>query len=118
MDLISSQISFLNAHCIEHHVKNMWVFGSAINMEKFNEQSDIDLIVEFEPFPILEYADNYFELKDKLEVTLNHPVDLLTSSNLSNPYFVQEVNRTKKLIFTKEHLPVLKISVDNIIKPS
>ena len=92
----------------------MWVFGSALNMEKFNDQSDIDLIVEFE----LEYADNYFELKDKLEVTLNRPVDLLTSSNLTNPYFVQEVNRTKKLIFTKEHLPILKISVDNIIKPS
>jgi predicted nucleotidyltransferase len=48
----------------------MWLFGSALDESQFNDESDIDFIVEFESFPILDYADNYFDLKDKLETGL------------------------------------------------
>jgi len=109
MELIERNINHLIQCCESHHVKSMWLFGSALDDSQFNEQSDIDFIVEFAAFPILEYADNYFDLKEKLEATFDRNVDLVTASSLSNPYFIQEVNRTKKLVYQKS---------DNIIKTS
>ncbi len=101
MELIERNINLLVQCCESHHVKSMWLFGSALNESQFNDESDIDFIVEFEPFPILDYADNYFNLKDQLETTFNRSVDLVSTSSLSNPYFIQEVDRTKRLIFSR-----------------
>jgi predicted nucleotidyltransferase len=101
MELIERNINLLVQCCESHHVKSMWLFGSALNESQFNDESDIDFIVEFESFPILDYADNYFNLKDQLETTFNRSVDLVSTSSLSNPYFIQEVDRTKRLIFSR-----------------
>jgi len=109
MELIERNINHLIQCCESHHVKSMWLFGSALDESQFNDESDIDFIVEFESFPILDYADNYFDLKDKLETTFNRNVDIVSASSLSNPYFIQEVDRTKKLVYKKS---------DNIIKTS
>jgi len=79
----------------------MWLFGSAIDSQKFNDNSDIDFIVEFDTIPVLEYADNYFDLKEKLEIEFKRSVDLVTNTSLTNPYFISEVNRTKKLVFSR-----------------
>ena len=101
MELIERNINLLVQCCESHHVKSMWLFGSALNESQFNDESDIDFIVEFESFPVLDYADNYFNLKDQLETTFNRRVDLVSTSSLSNPYFIQEVDRTKRLIFSR-----------------
>lgn len=99
--LTDLNIKQLEAHCSSHSVKNMWLFGSAVDSQKFNDQSDLDFIVEFDSIPVLEYADNFFELKEKLETAFNRHVDLVTNTCLTNPYFISEVNRTKKLVFSK-----------------
>jgi predicted nucleotidyltransferase len=101
MELIERNINHLIQCCESHHVKSMWLFGSALDESQFNDESDIDFIVEFESFPILDYADNYFDLKDKLETTFNRSVDIVSANSLSNPYFIQEVDRTKRLIFSR-----------------
>lgn len=46
-----------------------------------------------------DYADNYFEIAEKLEEVFKRPVDLLTEKSLKNPYFIKSVNNSKKLLY-------------------
>ena len=70
--------------CKKHKVKNLYVFGSFLT-SKFSKSSDIDLIVDFNKNEIIDYFDNYYNLKFSLEKILNHTVDLL--ENLSCPFY-------------------------------
>ncbi len=86
--------------CLNHHVKNLYAFGSVLT-DKFNDSSDIDFVVEFEEIDPLEYMDNYFEVKFKLEEILNRKVDLLEAQSLENPIFKKVLNRTKALVYDR-----------------
>lgn len=81
-----------------HKVKSLYAFGSVLT-DKFNSESDIDLIVDFAAVDVDEYADNYFDLKFSLQDILNRPIDLLEEKALKNPYFRQVVNQQKQLIY-------------------
>jgi predicted nucleotidyltransferase len=84
--------------CKTHKVKSLYAFGSVLTKE-FNSESDIDLIVEFQPFDVLDYADNYYDLKFSLENILKRPIDLLEEKAIKNPYFRQAINQNKQLIY-------------------
>jgi len=76
----------------------MYAFGSVCT-DKFNENSDIDLLISFDNLSIDEYTDNYFDLHYKLENLFKREIDLLTDKSLSNPYFIQSLEQTKQLIY-------------------
>lgn len=98
IDLIpkSTQINLL---CQQHQVLSLDIFGSALS-DRFNERSDVDLLVRFDAaLAVEEYADNYFSLYYALQDLFGRKVDLINERSLSNPYFVEEVNRTKKRIY-------------------
>ena len=84
--------------CKLHKVKTLYAFGSILT-EKFNKESDIDFIVDFENLSVEDYVDNYFDLKFSLENILKRPVDLLEEKAIKNPYFKQNVNRQKQLVY-------------------
>jgi predicted nucleotidyltransferase len=84
--------------CTEHKVKSLYAFGSVLT-NQFNSKSDIDLIVDFEPLDLIQYADNYYSLKFSLESIFKRPVDLLEEKALKNPYFKQSVTKQRKLIY-------------------
>ena len=95
----------LNSHaldilklCKAYKVKTLYAFGSVLT-DKFHSESDIDLIVEFQPLNVLEYADNYFALKFSLEDVLKRPIDLLEDKAIKNPYFRQNIDHQKQLIY-------------------
>lgn len=79
-------------------MKSLYAFGSVLT-DKFNDESDIDLIVNFSDVLLLDYADNYFDLKFSLEDTFKRPVDLLEEKAIKNPYFKISVEKTKQLIY-------------------
>jgi len=75
------------------------LFGSATTNE-FSENSDIDLIITFqENIDPLEKGELWWSLYDSLKAFLNREVDLITESSMKNPYFIEEVNKTKQLIY-------------------
>ena len=75
------------------------MFGSATTNE-FSENSDIDLIITFqENIDPLEKGELWWSLYDSLKAFLNREVDLITESSMKNPYFIEEVNKTKQLIY-------------------
>jgi len=45
------------------------------------------------------YADNYFDLKERLESLLDRPVDLLEESAIRNPFLKKQIDSEKKLIY-------------------
>lgn len=96
--LLKDNIDQIRKLCIDHNVKTLYAFGS-IATNEFKNDSDVDLLVSFNPMDYGDYADNYFILADKFELLFNRPVDLVTEKSLSNPYFIDSVNRTKTMLY-------------------
>lgn len=79
----------LAAFCQEHGIKRLAIFGSGLR-DDFGPDSDIDLLVEFEPDRIpglLGIAGMEIELSERFA---GRKVDLRTAEDLS-PYFRQDV---------------------------
>jgi len=76
----------------------LYAFGSVLT-HNFNTNSDIDLIVDFKEIDVKDYADNYFDFKFSLQDIFNRPVDLLEEQAIKNPYFKEELNKKKVLVY-------------------
>ena len=98
MTILDEHINDIKKLCSEHKVKQLFAFGSVLT-EKFNKDSDVDLVVDFEPIDVLSYADNYFDFKFSLQEVLNRLVDLLEEKAIKNAYFRQAINLQKRLIY-------------------
>ncbi len=98
MNIIEQKTKDIARLCKIHKVAKLFVFGSALK-STFNENSDIDLIVDFDRVSLEEYADNYFNLKSALEDIFNRPVDLLEEQAIKNPYFRKSVDQEQQLIY-------------------
>ena len=75
--LLNENMDKIKALCMTHNVKNLFAFGS-ICTDKFNDQSDIDLLISFNQMDYGDYADTYFKLADQFEILFKRPVDLVT----------------------------------------
>lgn len=102
MKLIENKINDLNLLCKKYHVSLLYVFGSILTKD-FDNKSDIDFVVYFEEIPILDYADNFFDFMHELEKVFNRKVDLISGKAMKNPYFIKEVEQTKKLVYGKRN---------------
>jgi predicted nucleotidyltransferase len=77
------------------------VFGSAAGAgDDFDaKQSDVDLLVEFEPLTPVERADAYFGLLESLEQLLGVPIDLLEAGPIRNPYLKRSIEETRVVVY-------------------
>ncbi len=100
MKLIELNLEKIIEICKRFHVKKLWVFGSILT-PRFNKNSDVDFCVDFDwdNIPLLESADNFFDFQDALECLLNRKIDITDDSAVKNPYFREELNETRKLIY-------------------
>ena len=73
--------------CRKHHVRKLAFFGSVLR-EDFRPDSDIDMLVEFEPEHVPGLA--FFAMEAELSAMLGRRVDLNTPQFLS-PYFRAKV---------------------------
>ena len=97
--IILNRINDIKKICKELKIKKFYVFGSATS-DNFNNKSDIDILISFKDnLSVEQYTKNYFELHYKLRELFNREIDIVTEKSLSNPYFIQSVNETKKLIY-------------------
>lgn len=70
----------LNEFCQRHHITKLALFGSVLR-DDFKAESDIDVLVEFEPDRIPGLA--FFEMEAELTQILGRKVDLNTPGFLS-----------------------------------
>ena len=73
--------------CRRHHIRKLAVFGSALR-EDFRPDSDLDVLVEFDPEHTPGLA--FFEMEQERSELLGRRVDLNTPQFLS-PYFRDKV---------------------------
>jgi predicted nucleotidyltransferase len=96
--LLIDNMEKINALCRNHNVRSLFAFGSVVT-DRFNDKSDIDLLVSFNPMEYGDYADTYFKLAENFEKLFKRQVDLVTEKSLKNPYFIESVNQTKTLLY-------------------
>ncbi len=96
--IIDLNIERIKKICQKRHVLRLYSFGS-VNTDAFTQESDIDLLVEFEPMDIEYYADNYFDLVEELESLFRRKIDLVTVKSVKNPYFKKEIEKSRQLVF-------------------
>ena len=101
MNQIQQHIETILMLCKQHHVERLYLFGSALS-SNFNDNSDIDLLIQFGDVNLADYFSNYMDLKEKLEELFNRPVDLVEEQAVRNPIFRQVLNREKKIIYERE----------------
>lgn len=100
MHIIELNISKIMEICRRFHVRRLWVFGSILT-NRFNDNSDVDFCVDFDKSKInlMDYADNFFDFQYALEDVFGRKVDITEDSAVRNPYFRQELDETRKLIY-------------------
>ena len=101
MNLIDNYRSQIIELCDNHNVKELYLFGSVLT-DQFNDSSDIDLLIQFDQFELLEYFDNYMDLKEKLEKMFNRQVDLVENQAVRNPIFRKVLDREKRLLYERK----------------
>lgn len=87
MEGISLNKTQLAEFCQRHHIRKLAFFGSVLR-DDFTPESDVDVLVEFEPGYTPGLA--FFAMEDELSDLLGRKVDLNTRGWLSE-YFRDEV---------------------------
>jgi len=87
----------INDFCERHHIARLWLFGSVLR-DDFHADSDIDVLVEFDPehIPGWEFTSWIEELKE----IFGRPVDLTTPDSLSK-YIKKPVMQSARLIYER-----------------
>src|ERR1017187_2802960 len=99
--LIKDNLKAIRDVCEKHHVRSLYLVGSATKENRFTEESDVDFLYRFRKEDIEEtdYADNYFDLLFELQDILNRKVDLVAEEKMWNPYFIESINKDKQIIY-------------------
>ena len=102
LPVLASHKENLATLCQKYQVEKLYLFGSALT-DRFAADSDLDIVVQFQPLdcPPEDQGQLYWDFLASLEQLFDRSVDLLTDKKFSNPYFQQEVNRTKTLIYDR-----------------
>ena len=95
---ISNKIDTIQQLCKHHKVDELYLFGS-YTTGKTHEDSDIDFLVTFGNVDLLNYFDNYIDLKIKLEKLLGKPVDLVENKTIQNPFLKESIDQSRQLIY-------------------
>lgn len=90
----------INNICRSLPVKRLGIFGSALT-DKFSSDSDIDILVLFDSDENIDYFDNYFTLKERLEKIFKHEVDLVIDKTFKNPVFNRSVENSRLTIYER-----------------
>ncbi len=100
MNLIELNLQRILDLCRVHKVKSLAVFGSILT-DRFNDNSDVDLLVDFEPVDHakFDYVGNYFDFRDALERLFGRKVDLIEYGAQLNPIFKASVDKKKQMIY-------------------
>ncbi|TZF84887.1 nucleotidyltransferase domain-containing protein [Pedobacter sp. BS3] len=93
--IIQSNLSQIRDLMQQHNVKKAYLFGSAAN-GTMQPDSDVDFIIRFtDDIDFTTYSNNYFSLLYSLQDLLKREVELVAEETITNPYFIESINRSK-----------------------
>lgn len=98
MTLIDQHQSELAEACNAYKVKELYAFGSVLT-DHFNQNSDIDLAVNFDRDSFEGSFLQFLNFKTALENIFQRHVDLVPLGNIRNQVFLDTLNQTKRCIY-------------------
>lgn len=98
--LIEKNHISLRRLCEKYNVRRLEIFGSAATGEFEAGKSDLDFLVEFDRTEEMNLADQYFGLLEDLQDLFNGDIDLVMTRAMKNPYFIESVNQTRRLVYS------------------
>lgn len=94
---IDLPMASLEAFCAKWKVTELSLFGSVLR-EDFNPDSDIDVLVSFEPGALWGLWD-LFDMQDELAAQFGRSVDLIEKEGLRNPFRRHEILTTRQVMY-------------------
>ncbi|HIJ64445.1 MAG TPA: nucleotidyltransferase family protein [Candidatus Hydrogenedentes bacterium] len=82
--------------CLKHHIRKLAFFGSVLR-DDFGPESDVDVLVEFEPGHVPRLA--FFSMENELSALLKLKVDFKTPAFISK-YFRDTVLKEAEVLYT------------------
>lgn len=87
--------SDIEEFCRRHYIRKLAFFGSVIR-DDFGPESDVDVLVEFEPGHVPGLA--FFGIQDELSGLLGRPVDLNTPGCFRSP-LRERIKKEAKVVY-------------------
>jgi predicted nucleotidyltransferase len=97
--LAQPQLDAIAAACRRHHVARLHAFGSVLRPDFRPGESDIDLLVEFQPLDASTLYRTYFALLNDLRQGLASRVDLVMADAVRNPTIKKTIDASKQEIY-------------------
>lgn len=97
--VVSSKLPQIRILCKEHKVRELYVFGSRGKNGKPREDSDFDLLVEFDENDSLSKGRLLLKLYVEFEKLFNSKIDLVTYESIRNPILEEYIGTSKELIY-------------------
>jgi predicted nucleotidyltransferase len=98
IELIEQHRDAISALCRKYGVRKLELFGSAAGGGFDLAGSDIDFFYEFDD-NLQGLADRFFGLLEDLEALLGRKVDLVSSRDVRNPYFLKKANEHRVTLY-------------------
>jgi len=87
----------IEAFCRKWKIKELALFGSVLR-EDFRPDSDIDVLVSFEPGGGIDF-DNRVEMQDELAEIFGRGVDLVEKETVRNPFRRHNILTTREVVY-------------------
>jgi len=96
--LIENNRDAITKLCRLHGVRKLEVFGSILRDDFDPDNSDVDVVVEFEPQAASSFT-NFLRLKESLSALLKRPVDLLELRAVRNRRLRYYIEQSKAPVY-------------------
>jgi len=87
----------IETFCRKWKIKELALFGSVLR-EDFRSDSDIDVLVSFEPGGGITF-DNRVEMQDELAEIFGRGVDLVEKDTIRNPFRRHNILTTREVVY-------------------
>jgi len=87
----------IEAFCRKWKVKEFVLLGSVLR-EDFRPDSDIDILVAFQPDGGITF-DNRVDMQDELAEIFGRVIDLVQKDAIRNPFWRHEIFATKEVVY-------------------
>lgn len=101
-DILDRKLPELRELCRRFGVRRLDLFGSATTGRFDPARSDLDFLVEFAP---PRAGKRHLQLLDELERLFGRKVDLISETDLENPYLRRQIEAERRMLF-----PIVMIS--------
>jgi predicted nucleotidyltransferase len=96
---IHEKLPAISALCQRFGARRLELFGSAAKGTFVPATSDLDFLVEFPRDFVDGRADSYFGLLFALQELFGRDVDLVETTAVDNPYFLNEIRGSRTTVY-------------------